>query len=79
MKTAISIPDGLFERAEAMARRLGRSRSQIYRDALAEYIARHEPNAVTASLDAAVEEIGTTTLDPWSAEAGRRVLESTEW
>ena len=78
MKTAISIPDALFERAESMARRLGKSHSQIFREALAEYVARREPNAVTASLDAAVEEIGSA-VDPWAAEASRRALESSEW
>ena len=40
MKTAVSIPDQLYERAEALAQRLGKSRSQIYREALADYVAR---------------------------------------
>lgn len=38
MKTAISVPDGLFERADRLAHRLGKSRSQVYREALAEYL-----------------------------------------
>lgn len=78
MKTAVSIPDRLFQRAEEMARRLGKSRSEIYREALAEYVARREPNAVTVSLDAVVAEVGDA-VDQWAAEAGRRGLERSEW
>lgn len=78
MKTAISIPDGLFQRAEELARRLGKSRSQIYREALAEYVARREPNAVTASLDEIVEQLGSP-VDEWATEAGRQALERSEW
>ncbi len=78
MKTAISIPDKLFRRAEQLAQRLGRSRSQIYRDALAEYVDAREPGAVTTALDEVVEEIGPVS-DGWMAEAGRRGLERSEW
>ncbi len=52
MKTAISLPDSLFESAEAMATRLGISRSQLYATALAEFIAEHEDASITARLDA---------------------------
>ena len=78
MKTAISIPDKLFERAEALARRLGKSRSQVYREALDEYLSRREPSAVTAALDDVLREVGDQ-RDPWTAEAGRRALERSEW
>lgn len=78
MKTAVSIPDKLFRKADALARRLGKSRSQVYREALAEWVARREPDAVTVALDEAVEELGVG-IDTWTAEAGRAVLERTEW
>jgi predicted transcriptional regulator len=78
MKTAVSIPDGLFRQAEELAQRLGKSRSQIYREALAEYVARREPDAVTAALDEVVEELGGD-VDGWLAEAGRTALERSEW
>ncbi|MFL5301088.1 MAG: ribbon-helix-helix protein, CopG family, partial [Anaeromyxobacteraceae bacterium] len=51
MKTAISLPDDLFEQAERLARRLDKSRSELYREAVAEYVARHDPEAITAALD----------------------------
>ncbi len=37
-ETAVSIPDDLFRRADELASRLGKSRSEIYREALAERI-----------------------------------------
>jgi predicted transcriptional regulator len=78
MKTAVSLPDDLYEQAEQLADRLGRSRSQIYRDALAEYLARHQPKTVTAALDEAVATAGNG-ADRWVTEAGRRALERSEW
>jgi predicted transcriptional regulator len=78
MKTAVSIPDGLFEQAERLADRLGRSRSQVYRDALAEYLARREPKTVTAALDEALATAGSD-ADQWVAEAGHRALKRSEW
>jgi metal-responsive CopG/Arc/MetJ family transcriptional regulator len=36
MKTAVSIPDDLFEQAEELARRSKKSRSQLFADALRE-------------------------------------------
>jgi predicted DNA-binding protein len=71
MKTAVSIPDDLFERAEELARRLGKSRSQVYREALAEYLFRREPRSVTNALDELVEELGSE-VDPLREEAARR-------
>lgn len=78
MKTAISIPDALFRRAERLARRAGKSRSQLYQEALAEYLARREPAPVAAALDAILDELGEDS-GGWQAAAGRRALERSEW
>jgi predicted DNA-binding protein len=78
MKTAVSIPDDLFERAEELARRLGKSRSQVYREALAEYVFRRERRSVTNALNELVEELGPE-ADPWRVEAARLTLERNEW
>jgi hypothetical protein len=51
MKTAISIPDALFEAAEVLATRLGISRSELYRRAVGEYLRRTSREAVTEALD----------------------------
>lgn len=78
MKTAISIPDELFQRAEEFARTLGKSRSQVYREALAEYLVRREPRSVTSALDELVAELPVEP-DPWVGVTARRVLERSEW
>ncbi|MHB0981711.1 MAG: ribbon-helix-helix protein, CopG family [Thermoleophilia bacterium] len=51
MKTAISIPDDVFDEAEALARRMNKSRSEIYSRAVREYVARHSAGKVTEALD----------------------------
>ena len=43
MKTTISLPDDLFFAAEALAAKLGVSRSEIYALAVAEFVAKHQP------------------------------------
>lgn len=78
MKTAISLPDGLFERAERLADRLGTSRSELYRQALSEYIDRHDPQTVTRRMDAALRKIGDQE-DAFVDEAARQTLNRVEW
>jgi metal-responsive CopG/Arc/MetJ family transcriptional regulator len=51
MKTAISIPDDVFESADELAQRLGISRSELYATAVAEYLAKFRDEDVTARLD----------------------------
>jgi metal-responsive CopG/Arc/MetJ family transcriptional regulator len=51
VKTAISIPDPLFESAETLARRLRISRSQLYAEALRALVERHEEERMRAVLD----------------------------
>ena len=78
MKTAVSVPNEVFERAERLARRLGVSRSELYSRALREYLGRHSPDEVTEALDAVCEELGTG-ADEFVREAGGRVLQATDW
>ena len=78
MKTAISIPDEVFEGAERLARRTRRSRSRLYSDALREYLARHAPDEVTEAMNRACDEVGDT-RDLFVSTAARRVLERSEW
>jgi metal-responsive CopG/Arc/MetJ family transcriptional regulator len=79
MKTAVSIPDDLFARADRHARRSRRSRSDLYSAALREYLARHAPDEVTACLDAVVTELDQAAEDAFAAAAARRTLGSAEW
>lgn len=78
MKTAISMPDALFREAERLARRLKKSRSELYREAVAEYLARHEPEAITEAMNRLAAEVDTGP-DPFSSLAARRVLGRSEW
>ena len=52
MKTAVSMPDDLFRLAEATARRLRVSRSELYSKAIAEFLKGQNGNAVTERLNA---------------------------
>lgn len=51
MKTAISIPDPLFQSAEALARRLGLSRSELYAKAMEAYISSQDETVITDRLN----------------------------
>ena len=78
MKTAISIPDGVFEDAERLARRSGKSRSQLFSDAVREYVARHSVDEVTEAMNRVCADVGSAP-DPFTSHAARRILEHTEW
>jgi metal-responsive CopG/Arc/MetJ family transcriptional regulator len=78
MKTAVSIPDAVFEKVERLARRARRSRSEVFSAALQEYVARHAPDEVTEAMNRTCAEVGDR-QDPFVGAAGRRVLAQTEW
>jgi len=78
MKTAVSLPDDVFEEAEALSQALGTSRSALYAAALREYLARHRPDAITAALDVIYGAVDSD-LDPALHGAAAQVLEHTEW
>jgi antitoxin MazE6 len=78
MKTAVSIPDPVFEDAERLAQRMKKSRSQLYSEALADYVAHHSPDEVTAAMDSVLAAVGDEP-DAFTRAAARRILEQTEW
>jgi len=51
MKTAISIPEPVFQSAERLARRLGMSRSELYSTAVLALIKRYSTDGVTERLN----------------------------
>lgn len=79
MKTAVSLPDRVYREAEGYARRTRKSRSQLYAEALVEYLARHAPDEVTEAMNVVVDDLGDAASDPFVRWAGRRVLRSVEW
>ncbi len=78
MKTAISIPNDLFLEAEQLARRLNTSRSQLYARALAEFVARHDDDPVTAAMNAVIDAMDTEP-DAFTHEAAVQGLRRVEW
>lgn len=80
MKTAVSLPDDIFRSAERFARRVRKSRSRLYAEALTEYLARHAPDEVTEDMNRVVDQLGAAAAaDPFVAGAARRVAERVEW
>lgn len=78
MKTAVSVPDDVFQGAERLAERMKKSRSQLYSEAIQQYVARHSQEEVTEAMNRVCEEVGATT-DGFVSLAARRVLERSEW
>ena len=78
MKTAISVPDTVFREAERYARRTRKSRSRLYSEAVAEYLARHVPDAVTEAMNEVCDKLGYEG-DDFAKAASRRILEHAKW
>ena len=78
MKTAVSVPDDVFQSAERLARRERRSRSEVYSAALREYVARHSPDEITDAIDRVVHDVDGT-MDPFVGQVGMSILEKAEW
>jgi metal-responsive CopG/Arc/MetJ family transcriptional regulator len=73
MKTAVSIPDPIFEAADRLARRRKVSRSEIYAQALSQLIEREASGEVTSRLDAVYDQINSS-LDIGLATAQASVV-----
>jgi metal-responsive CopG/Arc/MetJ family transcriptional regulator len=78
MKTAVSIPDEVFEKVERLARRARKSRSEVFAAALREYVARHAPDEVTDAINQVCDRVDEQD-DSFVRTAARRVLEKVEW
>ncbi len=78
MKTAISIPDDVFSRAEQFADRLKITRSALFTAAVDEYIQRHRQDDVTRKLNEVYAEEDSS-LDPVFAQLQSLSLPKEEW
>ena len=78
MKTAISIPDDLFAEADRLAKRLHQSRSQLYSQAVREYVGRHSEESVTAAIDAAIDA-GVETDIEFVRRTSWQTLRDSKW
>lgn len=78
MKTAISIPDELFEQAEAVRKKRGVSRSEFYATAIEHHLKLLNKGEVTAKLNE-IYANQPSELDPELHEHQRRQLLKSEW
>jgi metal-responsive CopG/Arc/MetJ family transcriptional regulator len=78
MKTAISIPNPVFEAAEDLAERLGMSRSELYTTAVRRYVESHQAESITAALNEVYAEIDSS-VDPVLNQLQWLALPYEEW
>ncbi len=78
MKTAISIPDNVYDAAERLARRLRVSRSQLYSNAVSDFIREHQNEGVTEKLNE-IYSRESSNLDSVSHALQYATLEKDEW
>jgi metal-responsive CopG/Arc/MetJ family transcriptional regulator len=77
MKTAVSIPDPIFEAADRLARRRRISRSELYAEALARLLDADESSRVTERLDDLYSD-RPSELDAGLVEAQARAIDE-DW
>jgi hypothetical protein len=77
VKTAVSIPDPIFEAADRLARRRRISRSELYAEALARLIDDDEASAITERLDDVYAD-GISELDTGLAVLQARAIDE-DW
>ena len=78
MKVAVSIADPLFKNAEALARKLRKPRSQLYADAVREYLNAHDPKPIIEKINAVLSKTGSP-LDPSLERAQFKTLSDETW
>lgn len=75
MKTAISVPDAVFEQVEEAARRLGISRSEFYAVAAQRWVEELKRDDVTDQVNAALDLEGYVGDSEFLGQAARRAFE----
>ncbi len=78
MKTAISLPDDLFEVADKYATDNGLSRSALYAHALREFLDRHRTDDLKDRINAAIDKAGQP-RDALLSRVANKALLGQEW
>lgn len=78
MKTAISLPDSVFEEAEVLAQQLGLSRSELYAKALQAYLKRYNRNQILLKLNQVYSK-ESSDLEPMMAKMQFMSLPHEDW
>lgn len=69
MKVAISIPDDVLQAADQLARRMRKSRGQLIRDAVREYVKRHALDDVTEAMNRVCADLGVPKTSSFQANS----------
>jgi hypothetical protein len=78
MKQDISIPNPIFQAAEDLAKKMGVSLSELYTAALNAYVAEHQKENITETLDQIYAD-EPSTLEPELLKMQVVSLEGEEW
>ena len=78
MKTAISVPDHVFEAADAAAKRLSMTRSELYTRAVQAFLEAHKAEGITEKLDEVYAERAST-MDAVLAQMQAASLPAEPW
>ena len=78
MRVIISLPKRIFHEAAWHARRSGKSRSQLYVEALTEYFARHAAEADTDAMNRLRDDLGNQP-DALVSAASQHLLRQESW
>lgn len=78
MKTAISVPNDVFELSERLAKKLKVSRSKIFAMGVKKLGEEYDDDDIIARINAVCEEVDTS-LDPFWKEMQSRTLPKDKW
>lgn len=78
MKTAVSIPDEIFQRAEKLAKKRKISRSKLFTEAIESYLDEYDEEEITRKLNEFYEK-NPATIDPAITKLAARSLPRSEW
>ena len=82
MKTAISLSDSLYERAEEMALYMGITRSKLFAMALEEFISKYNEKMITEKINEVYEKIDQKEFEPYlnaGLEPTRNLTKNDAW
>jgi metal-responsive CopG/Arc/MetJ family transcriptional regulator len=82
MKTAISLPNTLYEKAEETASYMGIPRSKLFAMALEEFISTHNGKMITEKINEVYEKIDQTEFEPYlnvGLEPVRNLTKNDTW
>jgi len=80
VKTAVSLPDGIFKEADRTAKRLGISRSELYARALEAFLAKQRAAEITEALDRVyADEAGETDTVLAALQYGALAEDEDDW